>query len=40
MSLIETRRSQIFPTLIAPQIAVMRRFASGPAGVRTRTHGR
>ena len=30
MSLIETRHTQVFPTLTAAQIAVARRFASGP----------
>jgi thioredoxin reductase (NADPH) len=31
MDVIETRRAQMFPTLSAAQIAVARRFASGPA---------
>jgi thioredoxin reductase (NADPH) len=31
MSLIETRRHQIFPVLAAPQIEMAKRFASGPA---------
>src|SRR5439155_18877179 len=31
MSLIETRRHQIFPVLTVPQIDMAKRFASGPA---------